>query len=245
MIITRTIIKKLNRVKGLRGNPILGKTSYDLPVNLVKFMHVLKEQGYDFSLERNTIEGLPISDILTPNSKNITNSKVDPAFNPIKKKMKKRSYTQPVKVIKPSEHEPLLGWANKNNYNNWTPFDFLGYYFYKYKDYYEYEDPSFVGSKWTKSGKTKGKLNNFMMVSKSIESFIEFMDEMEYGNDKVKEYLDFVFDKWLKTNGWYKADITPYKLFSTEKNYLFGQYFKEVLNKKKKKSSYNPMGVIG
>lgn len=228
----------------------LGMSVYGIPRRIFAFLQDLQKElpDYEISLERNTFEELPLSDILGLQIpvKNTLSKPISIKENPIVKyrKKKKRRHNPDV-VIEPSKFEPLTHWEHSKNPKDWRYVDVLGFYLSKYRECVGFEDPEFVGSTWTKSGKLKGQLNDFMKAAKTIEGFSNFLKSLGKDVGDVRDYLEWVFDKFVPNNKWYKFPPVFWKVFEL-KGFLWKEYIKTKQSKEKKGTAHrwNPHGEI-
>ena len=125
----------------------------------------------------------------------------------------------------PSELKKLSGWKKKTRHPElWSVRNFLGYYLFKFKELYGYEDPEFCGIKPARF---------FDDQCFRIRSFVSGLPE----KNKVlcKDYVDWLFEKVQEPGYWFKDRILGFdSVFSMKKKYFLKQFMGEEHKIKKK-----------
>jgi len=117
-----------------------------------------------------------------------------------KSRTKKRQKTKRYLSQNPSERNEIQDWRTKQELNEWTALDWIGYWIFKYLDSYKIEDPTFVGnSPSAKNGKYKKwgfAILNIVRHDSGLGS-----------PEETKKYIDWLFADFHKANDWFEGTV--------------------------------------
>jgi hypothetical protein len=146
----------------------------------------------------------------------------------------------------PSKNPGVLDWQHKSNPNRWNPLDWVGYWLYRWNEYYGTEDPDFVDQTLYRTiGKSReqsnGNLDIYWATGLKIQKFRDSTRTFKGDGQAVKDFVDWLFSSYLPDNAhWLDTPVASYQIFKIVNNHFLGKYrvrdIKPRNGKKKKRS---------
>lgn len=157
----------------------------------------------------------------------------------------KRRYGKPrnygAHVNEPSKNPALTQWKTKHQPNRWRGPDWVGYWLYKWREFYEQEDPLFAGQRFIKSAKRSrergsGRVDVYWETAFKIEAFRDNDRAFRGDGEGLKQYFDWLFDTFLPDADWLDTPLTASQIFRTRNNTFLERFKVRSVKVKKTKN---------